>query len=226
VRRALALVMLSVGLSAGATPLRSVDEVRTSGSLRGSELDGAWTLPPRGRFQPEPALLRRFDHLLTAIGECGVPEIRRFIEREVTREQGAAAATQVLASWDEHLALLQGHAAGNPPLADNPYPVQAPPPPRPARKTPALPRSLLTPDEPATPEESRALQAQRVERFGEAAAERLRREDQLRWDWSRRLAQARSELQGLEAATREAALARRFSGSELLRARTLLGLPP
>jgi len=224
-RRTACLLLLLAGLAAGAAPLRTVDEVRASGSLRGSELDGAWALPPRGRFQPEAALIQRFDHLLSALGECGLPEIRRFIEREVTREQGAAAATQVLASWDDHLALLQGRPAGNPPLADNPYPVQEPRP-RPARKAPAPPRSLLTPDEPATAEDATALQAQRVERFGEAAADRLRREDQVRWAWSRRLAQARAELQTLAPAAHEAALARRFSGAELLRARTLLGLPP
>lgn len=222
--------LLLAGLSAcSAAPLgqRTVDEVRATGSLRGSELDGAWALPARGHLQTEPALRRRFDHLLTAVGECGLPEIRRFIEREVGREQGTAAATQVLAAWDEHLAVLQGRPGSNAQAAENAYPAQeAAPATRSLRRPMPLPRALLAPDEPASAEGLRALHAQRVERFGSAAAERLRREDEQRWDWSRRLADARTELKALPSPAHDAALARRFRGAELLRARTLLGLPP
>lgn len=222
--------LLLAGLSAcSAAPLgqRTVDEVRATGSLRGSELDGAWALPPRGRLQTEPALRRRFDHLLTAVGECGLPEIRRFIEREVTQAQGAAAATQVLAAWDEHLTALQGRPGANAQAAENAYPAQEAPATRSLRKPAPLPRALLAPDEPTSADELQALHAQRIERFGATAAERLRREDEARWGWSRRLAEARTELKGLSTpAQQETALARRFSGPELLRARTLLGLPP
>jgi lipase chaperone LimK len=223
---ALLLVSLS-GCSAAPLGQRTVDDVRTTGSLRGSELDGAWVLPPRGRLQTEPALRRRFDHLLTAVGECGLPEIRRFIEREVTRDQGAAATTQVLAAWDEHLVALQGRPGANAQAAENAYPAQEAPATRSLRRPAPLPRSLLAPDEPGTAEELRALHAQRVERFGADAAQRLRREDEARWDWSRRMAEARAELKNLSApAQQEAALARRFSGTERLRARALLGLSP
>lgn len=222
-KRALFLWMLTISLTACAAPpmgSRSVDEVRTSGSLRGTDLDGAWAAPGKRR-EAEAQLLRRFDHLLTALGETSLPELRRYIEREVTREHGAQAAQEALSAWDAHLAVLRGGPQAQ--TADNPAPEPAPRAPK--RPLPA-PRSLLTPDKPATEADAQALHAQRVAQFGAAAAERLRSEDLARWDWTRRLDEARSALQGMAPSAREALLARRFSGRELLRARTLLGLPP
>jgi lipase chaperone LimK len=222
-KRALFSWMLMVSLSAcAASPMgaRSVDEVRASGSLRGTDLDGAWAAPGKRRAA-EAQLLRRFDHLLTAVGETGLPELRRYVEREVTREHGAMAAQEALAAWDEHLIVLRGGPQSQVP--NNPAPE--PTPRTPTRPVPP-PRALLMPDKPATDAEAQALHAQRVGQFGATAAERLRAEDLLRWDWARRLDDARSALQSLSPAAKEAELARRFSGRELLRARTLLGLPP
>ena len=227
-----ALVLMTVLWLAGCcTPpavaqagMRSVDQVRSSGSLRGTDLDGDWVLP---RSQPDPALLRRFDHLLTAGGEVDLREMRAWIAREVTRERDAATAGQVVAAWDAHLAVLQGQPPPGQDAADNPFPQ-----PEPARQKPhsppAAPRALLMPDPPAGAEQQQALQAQRVQRFGTEAAERLRIEDAARWAWAQRLEQARAQLHTLagSVSAQEAYLARQFSGSELLRARTLLGLPP
>lgn len=205
---------------AAAQGARSVEQVRASGSLRGSDLDGAWVL---AKLQTDPALSRRFDHLLTALGEVDTTELRRWIGAEVTREHGAATAAQVLIAWDEHLALLQnkptpGQETGNS------YPTH--PPPKPVRTPPEAPRALLLPEPSASAEQLQALHNQRVEKFGPGAAERLRNEDSARWAWQHRLAQARTAWQSLSSAEREAYLKRHFSGSELLRARTLLGLPP
>ncbi|GAB4552587.1 MAG: hypothetical protein Tsb007_06410 [Rhizobacter sp.] len=224
-RGALWLVLL-LGLAGCCSPLaaaqggRSVEQVRASGSLRGSDLDGAWVV---AKLQTDPALSRRFDHLLTALGEVEAAEIRRWIGAEVTRQHGAATAAQVLLAWDDHLARLQnkptpGQEGGNT------YPTN--PPPKPAPTPPALPRGMLLPEPSASAEQLQALHAQRVERFGAEAAERLRAEDAARWAWQHRLAQARAQWPSLPSAEREAWLQRRFSGSELLRARTLLGLPP
>lgn len=218
-RTLLIVAMLAAVQPAGAEP-RSVDEVRARGSLRGTDLDGAWAAPGRKR-EAEALLLRRFDHLLTALGETGLPELRRYIEREVTREHGAQAAQETLAAWDAHLAVLRGTSPSQAP--DNPAPEPAP---RTPRRPPAAPRALLIPDKPASDAERQALHAQRIAQFGTAAAERLRAEDALRWEWARRLDEARTAVQGLAPAAQEAALARRFTGTELLRARTLLGLPP
>jgi hypothetical protein len=199
---------------------RTVDQVRSTGSLRGADLDGGWVV---ARLQTDPALTRRFDHLITALGEVDATEIRRWIGAEVTRQHGAATAAQVLLAWDEHLARLQnkptpGQEAGNT------YPTN--PPQKPPRTPPAVPRSVLLPEASASAEQLQAVHAQRVERFGAEAAERLRAEDAARWAWQHRLAQARTQLQLLPSAEHEASLKRQFSGSELLRARTLLGLPP
>lgn len=225
-KRVLLLSLLATSLANHAAPAstpRSVDEVRARGSLRGTDLDGAWAAPGQRRHA-EALLLRRFDHLLTALGETSLPELRRFIEREVTREHGATAAHETLAAWEAHLAVLRGEPQAQ--LPDNPAPEPAPHAP-PAPKGPAaVPRSLLMPDKPATEAEALALHTQRIAQLGSAAAERLRTQDLARWDWSRRLDAARTALRPLSPTAQEAELARRFKGHELLRARTLLGLPP
>ncbi len=199
---------------------RSVEQVRTNGSLRGSDLDGDWVV---AKLQTDPALSRRFDHLLTALGEVDAAEIRRWIGAEVTRQHGAATAAQVLIAWDEHLARLQNKTTPGQEGGNN-YPAN--PPQKPLRNPPALPRAVLLPEPSTGAEQLQALHTQRVERFGPEAAERLRAEDATRWAWAHRLAQARTQLQSLPSAEHEAHLKRQFSGSELLRARTLLGLPP
>ncbi|HEY0820019.1 MAG TPA: lipase secretion chaperone [Rhizobacter sp.] len=206
--------------AASPSPPRSVDEVRAKGSLRGSDLDGAWAAPGRRR-EAEALLLRRFDHLLTALGESSLPELRRYIEREVTREHGATAAHETLAAWDAHLAVLQGRPQSQVPDRPAPEPTTRAPG-RPA----AAPRALLAPDKPLDGAEAQALHQQRVAQFGAEAAARLRVQDLARWDWQRRLDEARSALQGLAPGAKDAELARRFHGRELLRARALLGLPP
>lgn len=199
---------------------RTVDQVRSTGSLRGADLDGGWVV---AKLQTDPALSRRFDHLLTTLGEVDAAEIRRWIGAEVTRQHGAATAAQVLLAWDEHLARLQNKPTPGQEGANN-YPAN--PPQKPVRNPPTLPRTVLLPEPSASAEQLQTLHTQRIEKFGPEAAERLRAEDAARWAWGQRLAQARSQLQALPAAEREAHLQRQFSGSELLRARTLLGLPP
>lgn len=204
--------------------VRSVDQVRASGSLRGTDLDGDWVVGPANGVRPDAALIRRFDHLLTAVGEVDLRELRAWIERDVTQQRGALTASQVLVAWDEHLAWLQGRTTPNQEAGSS-----APnAPTRGARVAPssAVPRMLLMPEAPAGPEQQQALQAQRAGRFGAVAAERLRVEDEARWAWARRLAEARTQLQTLKGDAAERYLARQFSGSELLRARTLLGMPP
>jgi lipase chaperone LimK len=217
----LAVLLGLVGCAAQAG-VRSVDEVRASGSLRGSDLDGDWGVWRQGSLQSDTALRRRFDHLLTAVGELDLRELRRWIAREVLREHGAAAVSQVLSAWDEHLALRQGKPTPHQEAAGNP----APPTPPARRAAEPLPRALLLPELPLGIEQQQAVQAQRVQQFGAEAAERLRLEDAARSAWAQRLAEARAQLQVLSGAAREGYLAQHFSGAERLRARTLLGFPP
>jgi hypothetical protein len=222
-RHALLLAWLTTALGACAAtpaPSRSVDEVRATGSLRGSDLDGAWAAPGQRR-DAEAQLLRRFDHLLTALGETSLPELRRYIEREVTREHGTTAAHETLAAWDAHLAVLQGRPQSQGAERPAPEPITRAP-----RRPVAAPRALLLPAPPANDAEAQALQQQRVAQFGAEAAERLRAQDLSRWAWQRRVDEARAALQGLAPAAKDPELVRRFGAHEQPRARALLGLPP
>jgi hypothetical protein len=205
--------------------VRSVDQVRASGSLRGTDLDGDWVIGPANGARPDAALIRRFDHLLTAIGEVDLREMRAWIEREITQQRGGATASQVLVAWDEHLAWLQGRSTPNQEASGSPAP-NAPTRGASVSAPPVAPRALLMSEPPAGAEQQKALHAQRVGRFGAVAAERLRAEDEARWAWARRLAEARVQLLTLKGDAAERYLARQFSGNELLRARTLLGMPP
>lgn len=207
--------------------VRSVDEVRARGSLRGTDLDGDWGTWQEGRLKVDTALHRRFDHLLTAVGETDLRQLRQWVGREVTRERGAAAAAAVLLAWDEHLLWLQGKPTPAEEAGTASSPPNQPVPPAHRRVSPS-PHALLAPEPIADAEQRKALQAQRTQSFGAEAAERLRAEDNARWAWAQRLSQARAQLQaiGNSLPAQEAYLARQFSERELLRARTLLGLPP
>ncbi|HEX3142145.1 MAG TPA: hypothetical protein VHQ87_18955, partial [Rhizobacter sp.] len=209
-----------------AAPARGVAQVRARGSLRGSDLDGDWGEWRQGRLRASPGLYRRFDHLLTALGETDLRTLQEWIAREVMAQRDASAAGQVVIEWQAHLARLQGKPTPSQDADVTPGVSQEAAIPK-RRAPPVLPRALLTPEPPQSAEEQRALHAQRTQTLGAEAAERLRAEDTTRWAWAQRLAQAREQLQALAGEARERYLAERFSsGSERLRARTLLGFPP
>lgn len=77
------------------------------GSLRGTDLDGDWGVWHGDRLQPSLSLRRRFDHLLTAVGEVDTGELRHWIEQQLTMARNIDAARQVLGVWDRYLALQQ-----------------------------------------------------------------------------------------------------------------------
>lgn len=76
-------------------------------SLRGVSLDGAWDLDVEGRLHPTLALRRRFDQLLSLVGEASVEEITAFISHNVRRVAGAPAAQQVVDLWRRYVDLQQ-----------------------------------------------------------------------------------------------------------------------
>jgi lipase chaperone LimK len=82
-----------------------VMKVWESGSLRGSDLDG--DAAGNKQLQPSLSLRRRFDYLLTALGEVTPPDLRQWMEQEVGIELGSGAARQVLAVWDRYVTLQQ-----------------------------------------------------------------------------------------------------------------------
>lgn len=89
--------------------LRSEAEIEqrlfTQGSLRGSQLDGDWGVDGRGQLQPSLGLRRRFDQLLSTLGEVHVDELGRLLRARATAELSGAAADAVMAVWQRYLAL-------------------------------------------------------------------------------------------------------------------------
>lgn len=79
------------------------------GSLRHSQPDGGWKLDGAGALLPDIGVRRRFDHLLTALGEATVDEIGRLLRAQATRELSTRAVEQAMALWQSYLQLL-GHA--------------------------------------------------------------------------------------------------------------------
>lgn len=83
-------------------------KVWESGSLRGSDLDGDWGEWKDQQLQPSSSLRRRFDYLLTALGEVAAGDLRHWVEQEVSVALGSSgAARQVLAVWDRYISLQQ-----------------------------------------------------------------------------------------------------------------------
>jgi lipase chaperone LimK len=246
-----------------ADAMRSADAARArvaqvwqTGSLRGSDLDGDWGVWKDGQLQPSASLRRRFDYLLTALGEVSPTDLRHWIEQELSIERDSGAARQVLAVWDRYITLQQTSfkaqvnpndpATFQPALAervaarrqilgedwarafyaDEEQTFVAFTEQRTAGVRPAE-VNLLTAVAP-----SEQLQAQRVRQFGPEAADRLRAEDEAWADWERRLQAARQRVQAINAApelsalqraqAQEAHLGEAFSGSELVRAKSLL----
>ncbi len=81
--------------------------VLQQGSLAGTEPDGDWGRWSGEVLLPSVSLRRRFDYLLTTLGEAQPAQLREWISAQVSAQHGAAGKTQVLAVWDRYLALLQ-----------------------------------------------------------------------------------------------------------------------
>lgn len=212
-------------------------------SLRGVSLDGAWDLDVEGRLHPTLALRRRFDQLLSLVGEASVGEITAFITHDVQSFAGAPAAQQVVDLWRRYVELQQ-----------QPYRTAADMHDRntwaPALAERRQARQRWLGDEVATAffaEDDALLQAllaasstsssetfSSIDRaaLSPAAAEHLRKEEAAWADWERRLAQARREHGALQdhaelsALQRDQAMqqymAHRFDAGERRRVRALL----
>lgn len=79
----------------------------TDGSLRGAELDGAWGAWDGRRLTPSADLRRRFDQLLTTLGETRPDELRLLVAWLAERDLGPPGAQAVLEVWDRYLKLQQ-----------------------------------------------------------------------------------------------------------------------
>ena len=74
-------------------------------SLAGTDVDGSLGLDGDGRFQPDAAAIRLFDHFLSALGEASLAQVRELVRAEAAgRVPGEEAA--VLALFDRYVAYL------------------------------------------------------------------------------------------------------------------------
>lgn len=215
-------------------------------SLRGVDLDGAWEVDPDGRLQATIALRRRFDQLLSLLGEATLDELRAFIAYDVENLAGPAAAQRVLDVWQRYVALQQHALRHQPDMRDRRTWAAA------LAERQQVRRQLLGADIAAAffADDEQQLQAliqghapakavpvQAVDRaqLGPDALDRLKKEEAAWADWERRLADARRELATLNeqaqlsqlqrAEAMERFIAQRFDSGEATRVRALLQLP-
>lgn len=212
------------GTPATRTPEDIAHALYVDGSLRGSSPDGDWGVDTHGQLRPSPALRRRFDHYLSALGEASPAELRSLVQAQATQDVGAAAATEILAVWDRYLALQQHRWATTADPSDLPSVQRALSERQQVRREhlgPAWADAFYAAEEAqlradlaaagtarpapgidalrAPPAQADALarvqlHQQRVVQYGEEAARRLAELDAAEADWQRRLAQARREI--------------------------------
>lgn len=91
-------------------PRRSLAEVEHAlfreGSLRGVSPDGGFHLDLQGHLLPEHAVRRRFDQVLSTLGEATIEELTALIEAQAGRElPSSAGVAQVMDLWNRYLDL-------------------------------------------------------------------------------------------------------------------------
>jgi lipase chaperone LimK len=215
-------------------------------SLRGVDLDGAWEAGLDGQLQATIALRRRFDQLLSLLGEATLDELRAFIAYDVENLAGPAAAQRVLDVWQRYVALQQHDFRHQPDMRDRRTWAAA------LAERQQVRRQLLGPEIAAAffaddeqqlqaliqaqaPAQAVPVQAVDRARLAPDALARLKKEEAAWADWERRLADARRELAALNAQAQlsqlqraeamERFIAQRFDSGEATRVRALLQLP-
>lgn len=215
-------------------------------SLANTQTDGDWGIGPNGQPQPNIALRRRFDYFLLLQGEQDLNALANQIHQQVHAAHGAAAAQAIMALWSSYLQ-LQKHTWAtqvNMQRSETWAPALA--------ERSAVRRQLLGAAwaEAFYGEEENALRqtiaqassglpTKQATMHNEPvalpdAAERIAAH-QAQWQqWEQRISTARSRVQQLHSAPElsdpqrsEAVanyLSQQFSGSELTRARALLGM--
>lgn len=232
------------------------------GSFQGTEPSGGWCVTGE-RLQACPELRKRFEYYILGLGEVTIADIRTLVEDEARRAHGEELARAIMTIWDKHWQVrtyawrsvfVQGDQSTWRPAfeeqrlvrrqilgedwarafyADEEAKFQQfmaqvesgqPPPPDPGEPVPQM----------APGKDPAAVHAERVARYGQAAADRLSKADAEWADWERRLAAARGEWERLNADAQRSDLQRKqdmdayigahFPQDERLRVRALLQL--
>jgi lipase chaperone LimK len=219
--------------SLGPALARSVADVDhalfVDGSLREATLDGDWGVDAQGRLQPSLALRRRFDQLLTTLGEVNLDELTGWLLDRTLRDVGPSASAEIMAVWERYIVLQERRYTTAARLDDPHTWTQALAERQQARREilvlawaeafyreeeDAMRRQAELAGQPGssgrTPEPSwlhpdpqlsaDELHQRRVAQYGAQAAERLRAEDEAEARWQARLAQAREQVGALQQA--------------------------
>lgn len=219
--------------SLGPALARSVADVDhalfVEGSLRDASLDGDWGVDGQGRLQPSLALRRRFDQLLTTLGEVNLDELSSWLLDRTLRDVGPTASAEIMAVWTRYITLQEQRYTTEARLDDPQTWTQALAERQRARREilgPAWAEAFYREEEDALRRQAERvgpagssgraaeptwlhpdpqlsadeLHQRRVARYGAEAAERLRAEDEAEARWQARLAQAREQVRALQQA--------------------------
>lgn len=215
--------------------------LESDSSLRGVTLDGAWDVDSQGRLTPTLALRRRFDQLLSLVGEAAVEEITAYIGHDVTQLAGPSAAAQVQGLWQRYVELQQYRFTVQPDMRDRGSWANALAERQQVRRRllgEAAAKAFFADEEAmllaSTAAPAGPVNVQSIDKstLSPQAAQRLAQEEASWADWERRLADAKREQAALQAQAqlspqqREETLLRyvgqRFSANELVRVKALL----
>jgi lipase chaperone LimK len=232
------------------------------GSFAGTEPSGDWCVNA-GKLTACAGLRQRFEYYILGLGEVSIDDIRLLVADEATRANGKEMADQIMAIWAEYWQLrthewrnkfVQNDRSTWLAVFDEQRQVRrqilgadwaqafygddeqhfkayyaqlesgAPPPPDPGEPVPQM----------APGKDPAAVHAERVARYGPAAADRLAKADEEWADWERRLAAARVEWARLKDADNLSEAQRKqemagyvqshFKPDETLRVQALLSL--
>ena len=196
------------------------------GSFAGTEPAGSWCVSDQ-KLKPCPELRSRFEYYVLGLGEVTIEEIRGLIQDEAKRASGDALAAEIMAIWDKYWQVrtyawrnkfIQADRSTWMPVFEEQRSVRRqllgqawaeaffkedeqhfqeyytqletglPPPPDPGEPVPQM----------APGKDPAAVRAERVARYGEAAANRLDKADADWADWERRLNAAKAEWDRLQ----------------------------
>lgn len=210
------------------TPDQVRNKLFKEGSFAGTEPSGDWCVAS-AKLSPCPDLRKRFEYYILGLGEVSIDDIKALVADEARKAHGEQLANEIMAIWDKYwqvrtyqyrnkfdqserstwLAVFDEQKQVRRQIlgADwakaffdqdeqnfKQYYAQLesgqPPPPDPGEPVPQM----------APGKDPAAVQAERVARYGQAAADRLAKVDEEWADWERRLAAARTEWDRLKGA--------------------------
>lgn len=209
------------------TPEQVRHRLFKEGSFAGTEPAGDWCVVS-ARLTPCGELRKRFEYYILGLGEVTIEDIKALVADEARRAHGDQMAADIMAIWDKYWQLRtyawrnkfeQSDRSSWMPVFEEQRSVRRqilgpewakaffeadeanfkqyyaqlesglPPPPDPGEPVPQM----------APGKDPAAVHAERVARYGQAAADRLAKADEEWADWERRLAGARAEWERLKA---------------------------